>query len=157
NVCHRTGEDTAARHHMAERAQVVRKLGDVIADMNAQRDLGAVLDRIAASLCELTGAHAGGFRASEDGPRRMWRLEGLAGDLRRRTSDLPTSLIGKLMRSGRNVMMATGESGEFAELVWSALPGLHTIALALSYVGDRPYGALYALYSGRKVGHVELE
>src|SRR5215470_16170389 len=40
NVCHRTGEDTAARHHMAERAQVVRKLGDVIADMNAQRDLG---------------------------------------------------------------------------------------------------------------------
>jgi signal transduction histidine kinase len=61
------------------------------------------------------------------------------------------------MQSGRNVMMATGESGEFADLIWSALPGLHTITLALSHVGDRPYGALYALYSGRKVGHVELE
>jgi len=157
NVCHRTGEDTAARHHMAERAQVVRKLGDVIADMNAQRDLGAVLDRIAASLCELTGADAGGFVLIEDDRGRLVSVEGLPAHLRGRTSDLPTSLIGKLMRSGRNVMMATGESGEFAELVWSVLPGLHTIALALSYVGDRPYGALYALYSGRKVGHVELE
>ena len=49
------------------------------------------------------------------------------------------------------------QRGEFADLIWSALPGLHTITLALSHVGGRPYGALYALYSGRKVGHVELE
>jgi PAS domain S-box-containing protein len=157
NVCHRTGEDTAARHHMAERAQVVRKLGDVVADMNAQRDLEAVLDRIAASLCELTGADAGGFVLIEDDRVRLVSLEGLPAHLRGRTADLPTSMVGKLMASGRNVMMATGESGEFADLIWSALPGLHTITLALSYVGDRPYGALYALYSGRKVGHVELE
>jgi NtrC-family two-component system sensor histidine kinase KinB len=157
NVCHRTGEDTAARHHMAERAQVVRKLGDVVADMNAQRDLEAVLDRIAASLCDLTGADAGGFVLIEDDRVRLVSLEGLPAHLRGRTSDLPTSMVGKLMASGRNVMMATGESGEFADLIWSALPGLHTITLALSYVGDRPYGALYALYSGRKVGHVELE
>ena len=61
------------------------------------------------------------------------------------------------MRSGKTVMMATGESGGFDDLIWSALPGLHTIALSLSHVGGRPYGALYALYSGRKVGHVELE
>jgi signal transduction histidine kinase len=61
------------------------------------------------------------------------------------------------MRTGRTVMMATDESGGFGDLIWSALPGLHTIALALSHVGERPYGALYALYSGRKVGHVELE
>jgi PAS domain S-box-containing protein len=157
NVCHRTGEDAAARHHMAERARVVRKLGDVVADMNAQRDLEAVLDRIAASLCDLTGADAGGFVLIEDNRVRLVSMEGLPGRLRGRTSDLPTSMVGQLMRSGRNVMMATGESGEFADLIWSALPGLHTIALALSHVGDRPYGALYALYSGRKVGHVELE
>jgi len=157
NVCHRTGQDAAARHHMAERAQVVRKLGDVVADMNAQRDLEAVLDRIAASLCDLTGADAGGFVLIEEDRVRLVSVEGLPARLRGRTSDLPTSLVGQLMRSGRSVMMTTGDSGEFAELIWSALPGLHTIALALSHVGDRPYGALYALYSGRKVGHMELE
>ena len=157
NVCHRTGEDTAARHHMAERARVVRKLGDVVADMNAQRDLEAVLDRIAASLCDLTGADAGGFVLIEDDRVRLVSTEGLPARIRGRTSDLSTSLVGQLMRSGRKVMMATGKSGEFADLIWSALPGLHTITLALSHVGDRPYGALYALYSGRKVGHVELE
>src|SRR5689334_11323333 len=157
NVYHRTGQDTAARHHMAERARVVRKLGDVVADMNAQRDLEAVLDRISASLCDLTRADAGGFVLIEDDRVRLVSMEGLPARLRGRTSDLPTSLVGELMRSGRTVMMTTGESGEFDDLIWSALPGLHTIALALSHVGDRPYGALYALYSGRKVGHVELE
>src|SRR6266702_5388911 len=157
NVCHRTGEDAAARHHVAERARVVRKLGDVVADMNAQRDLEAVLDRIAASLCDLTGADAGGFVLIEDGRLRLVSMEGLPPDLRGRTADLPTSLVGELMRSGRTVMMATGEAGEFDDLVWSALPGLHTITLGLSHVGGRPYGAPYALYSGRKVGHVELE
>ena len=49
NVCHRTGAEQAARN-LAQRARVVRKLGDVVADMTAQRDLEAVLDRIAASL-----------------------------------------------------------------------------------------------------------
>jgi PAS domain S-box-containing protein len=157
NVCHRTGQDEAARTHMAQRARVVRKLGDVVADMNAQRDLEAVLDRIAASLCELTGADAGGFVLIEEGRLRLVSMDGLPTSLRGRTADLPTSLVGELMRSGRNVMMATDESGGFDDLIWSALPGLHTIALALSHVGDRPYGALYALYSRRKVGHVELE
>jgi PAS domain S-box-containing protein len=157
NVCHRTKEDEAARRHMAERAQVVRKLGDVVAGMNAQRDLEAVLDRIAASLCDLTGADAGGFVLIEGKRLRLVSMDGLPTSLRGRTADLPTSLVGDLMRSGRTVMMATGESGEFDDLVWSALPGLHTITLALSHVGDQPYGALYALYSGRKIGHVELE
>src|SRR5712672_1794741 len=54
-------------------------------------------------------------------------------------------------------MMATGESGGFDDLIWSALPGLHTIALSLSHVAGKPYGALYALYSRRKLSHVELE
>jgi PAS domain S-box-containing protein len=156
NVCHRTGADQAARKYMAQRARVVRKLGDVVADMTAQRDLEAVLDRIAASLCELTGADAGGFVLIEDGRLRLVSIDGLPADLRGRTADLPTSQVGELMRSGRTVMMATDEAG-FGDLIWSALPGLHTIALALSHVGDRPYGALYALYSRRRVGHVELE
>jgi PAS domain S-box-containing protein len=157
NVCHRAGEDEAARSHMAQRARVVRKLGDVVADMTAQRDLEAVLDRIAASLCELTSADAGGFVLIEEDRLRLVSMDGLPSSLRGRTADLPTSLVGELMRTGRTVMMATDESGGFDDLIWSALPGLHTIALALSHVGERPYGALYALYSRRKVGHVELE
>ena len=157
NVCHRTGADEAASSGMAQRARVVRRLGDVVADMTAQRDLEAVLDRIAASLCELTGADAGGFVLIEGDRLRLVSMQGLPASLRGRTADLPTSLVAELMRSGRKVMMTTGESGEFDSLIWSALPGLHTIALALSHAGDRPYGALYALYSHRKVGHVELE
>jgi PAS domain S-box-containing protein len=157
NVCHQAGEDGAVRHYMAERARVVRRLGDVVADMNAQLDLEAVLDRIAASLRELTRADAGGFVLIDGGKLRLVSMDGLPAMLRGRTADLATSMVGELMRSGKTVMMATGDSGGFDDLIWSALPGLHTITLSLSHVAGRPYGALYALYSGRKVGHVELE
>src|ERR1700747_2857296 len=157
NVCHQTGEDDVARHYMAERARVVRRLGDVVADMNAQRDLESVLDRIAASLRELTSADAGGFVIIEDDVLRLVSTAGLPARLRGRTAALSRSLGGELLRSGKTAMMATGESGGFDELIWSALPGLHTIALSLSHVGGRPYGALYALYSRRTLSHVELE
>ena len=156
-VCHRSGDDQAVRHYMAERARVVRRLGDVVADMNAQLDLESVLDRIAASLRELTRADAGGFVLIEKDKLRLVSLDGLPPELRGRTADLQTSMVGQLMRSGKTVLMATSDSGGFDDLIWAALPGLHTITLSLSHVGGRPYGALYALYSGRKVGHVELE
>jgi len=157
NICHQTGEDDVARHYMAERARVVRRLGDVVADMNAQRDLESVLDRIAASLRELTGADAGGFVLIEDDRLRLVSTAGLPARLRGRVASLGSSLVGELLRSGKTVMMATSESGGFDDLIWSALPGLHTIALSLSHVGGRPYGALYALYSRRTLSHVELE
>jgi len=48
-VCHQNGDDEAVRHYMAERARVVRRLGDVVADINAELELEAVLDRIAAA------------------------------------------------------------------------------------------------------------
>jgi PAS domain S-box-containing protein len=137
NVCHQAGEDDVARHYMAERARVVRRLGDVVADMNAQRDLESVLDRIAASLRELTSADAGGFVLIEDETLRLVSMAGLPGRLRGRTAALPGSLVGELMASGKTVMMATGESGGFDDLIWSALPGLHTIALSLSHVAIR--------------------
>jgi PAS domain S-box-containing protein len=157
SICHQTGEDDVARHYMAERARVVRRLGDVVADMNAQRDLESVLDRIAASLRELTGADAGGFVLIEDERLRLVSTAGLPARLRGRVASLSSSLVGELMRSGKTVMMATDEAGGFDDLIWSALPGLHTIALSLSHVGGRPYGALYALYSRRSLSHVELE
>jgi PAS domain S-box-containing protein len=157
SVCHRSGEDATVRHYMAERARLVRRLGDVVADMNAELDLEAVLDRIAASLRELTRADAGGFVLVEGDGLRLVSMDGLPAELRGRTADLQTSLVGELMRSGNSVLMRTGESGEFDDLIWSALPGLHTITLSLSHVAGKPYGALYALYSRRKVGHVELE
>jgi PAS domain S-box-containing protein len=157
NICHQADEDEMARHYMAERARVVRRLGDVVADMSAQRDLESVLDRIAASLRELTSADAGGFVIIEDDTLRLVSTAGLPARLRGRTAALSRSLVGELMRSGKTVMMATGESGGFDDLIWSALPGLHTIALGLSHVAGRPYGALYALYSRRTLSHVELE
>ena len=157
NLLRRSRQDEAATHRMAERAQVVRRLGDVVADMNAQRDLHSVLDRIAASLRELTGADAGGFVIIEGSVLRLVSLDGLPASLRGRTAALRNSLVGELMRSAKTVMMTTDQPGAFDDLVWSALPGLHTIALSLSHVGGRPYGALYALYSERKVGDVELE
>ncbi|HEX5189800.1 MAG TPA: ATP-binding protein [Streptosporangiaceae bacterium] len=156
-LAHPSDEDSTVRHYMAERARVVRRLGDVVADMNADLDVEAVLDRIAASLRELTRADAGGFVLIEDDRLRLVSMDGLPADLRGRTADLPSSLVGELMRSGNTVLMRTGESGRFDDLIWSALPGLHTITLSLSHVAGRPYGALYALYSGRKVGHVDLE
>jgi PAS domain S-box-containing protein len=156
-VCHQNGDDEAVRHYMAERARVVRRLGDVVADINAELELEAVLDRIAASLRDLTRADAGGFVLIEKDKLRLVSLDGLPADLRGRTADLPSSMVGQLMRSGKTVLMATSDSGGFDDLIWAALPGLHTITLSLSHVAGRPYGALYALYSGRKVGHVELE
>ncbi len=156
-LCHPSGEDGAIRHYMAERARVVRRLGDVVADMNAELDLEAVLDRIAASLRELTRADAGGFVLIEGDRLRLVSMDGLPAELRGRTADMPSSLVGELMRSGNSVLMRTGESGRFDDLIWSALPGLHTITLSLSHVAGKPYGALYALYSRRKVGHVDLE
>lgn len=157
NVCHRARQDDAARHHMAQRARVVRRLGDVVADMNAQRDLESVLDRIAASLRELTGADAGGFVLIDGRELRLVSVDGLPQQLRGRVATLPGSLVDELMRSGKTVMMTTGEPGRFDDKIWSVLRGLHTIAIGLSHVGGRPYGALYALYSGRNVGHIELE
>jgi PAS domain S-box-containing protein len=157
SVCHQTAGDEAVKHYMAERARVVRRLGDVVADMNAQLELPAVLDRIAASLRELTRADAGGFVLIEKDRLRLVSMDGLPGRLRGRTADLTTSMVDELMRSGKTVMMATSESGRFDDTIWAALPGLHTVTLSLSHVAGRPYGALYALYSRRKVGHVELE
>jgi signal transduction histidine kinase len=157
SVCHQADGDEAVRHYMAERARLVRRLGDVVADMNAQLDLAAVLDRIAASLRELTRADAGGFVLIEDDRLRLVSMDGLPARLRGSTADLPSSMVGQLMRSGKTVMMATSETGGFDDLIWSALPGLHTITLSLSHVSGRPFGALYALYSRRKVGHVDLE
>ena len=156
-VCHRTRDDEAVRHYMAERARLVRRLGDVVADMNAKLDLESVLDRIAASLRELTRADAGGFVVVEQDRLRLVSLDGLPAELRGRTADLESSMVGQLMRSGKTVLMATSDTHGFDDLIWAALPGLHTITLSLSHVAGRPYGALYALYSGRRVGHVELE
>ncbi len=157
SVCHQAADDEGVRHYMAERARVVRRLGDIVADMNGQLELEAVLDRIAASLRELTRADAGGFVLIEKDRLRLVSLDGLPVSLRGRTADLATSMVGQLMRSGKTVLMATSESGGFDDLIWSALPGLHTITLSLSHVAGLPYGALYALYSRRKVGHIELE
>lgn len=156
-VFRRDADHGELRSHAAERARLVRRLTDVAADINADLDLGAVLDRIARSLAELTGADAGGFALIEGDRLRLVSLSGLSERLLGYTAPLETSLFGELLRSGRSVLLATDDTRSLDDLIWADLDGLHTIALGVSSVQGRPYGALYALYSGRRVGHVELE
>jgi len=155
-VYHPVEDDEAAQHHTAERARLVRRLNDIVADLNAELDLGTVLDRITGALIELTGADAGGFVRIEGDRLRLVSMSGLPERMRGTTADLRSSLVGELLRSGRTVRLATGEQ-RLGDLIWSELEGLHTVALGLSFLQNKPYGALYALFSGRKVGHTELE
>ncbi|MEU0520413.1 PAS domain S-box protein [Streptosporangium sp. NPDC006007] len=157
SVYHLVQDDESAQDRVVRRARLVRRLTDVVADINAARELPAVLDRIAASLTELTGADAGGFVLIEGDRLRLVASHRLPESLRDSTGDMRTSLVGKLLRTGRTVMLETGNQARLDELVWSQLPGLHTIALGLAAVGGRPYGALYALFAKHKAGHVELE
>ncbi|GAA3738886.1 sensor histidine kinase [Salinactinospora qingdaonensis] len=151
-------EDAATIHnHVAQRAQLVRRLTDVVADINVDLDLSSVLDRIAHSLTELTGADAGGFVLIEEDQLRLVSLTQLSDHLRGYSAPLETSLFGELLRSGKTVLLATDDTRSLDDLIWSDLQGLHTIALGVSNVQGRPYGALYALYSRGRVGHVELE
>ncbi|GIH73342.1 PAS domain S-box protein [Sphaerimonospora thailandensis] len=156
SVYHSAEDDDAAQDRAARRALLVRRLTDVVGDINAELDLPVVLDRIAASLSELTGADAGGFVSIEGDRLRLVGVHRLPEGLRGATAELHTSLLDKLLRTGKTVLLETGPEG-FGDLVWARVPGLHTIAVGLAAVGGRPYGALYALFAKRKAGHLELE
>ncbi len=157
-VYHPVEEDQVAQHHVAERARLVRRLNDVIADINAELDLTAVLDRITGALIELTGADAAGFVRIEEATDtlRLVSISGLPEHMRGATAALHASLVGELLRSGKTIMLASG-ARRLGDLIWSELPGLHTVALGVSNLHSSPYGALYALFSGHKAGHIELE
>lgn len=156
SVYHAAEDDDAAHGRMVRRARLVRRLTDVVGDINAELDLPVVLDRIAASLTELTGADAGGFVSIEGERLRLVGVHQLPETLRGATAGLHTSLVAKLLRTGKTVLLETGPEG-FQDLIWARLPGLHTIAVGIAAVGGRPYGALYALFARRKASHLELE
>ncbi|TMR99418.1 ATP-binding protein [Nonomuraea basaltis] len=153
-VHHLSRTDEVARNRMARRARLVRRLTDVVGDINSELELSAVLDRISASLTELTGADAGGFVLIEGERLRLVSTYQLPETIRGTTTDLRTSLVDRLLRTGKTVLL---ESDGLDDLVWARLDGLHTIALGLAAVGGRPYGALYALFARRTPGHLELE
>ena len=150
-------KESQAQTSAMERARLVRRLTDVVADINADLSLKSVLDRITSSLTELTGADAGGFVLLDEDKVRLVSLTHLSGELYGFSASLETSLFGELLRSGKSVLLANSDTRSLEDLIWADLPGLHTIALCVSNAQGRPYGALYALYSRRKVGHVELE
>ena len=150
-------KEVQAQASAMERARLVRRLTDVVADINADLSLESVLDRITTSLTELTGADAGGFVLLEEDRVKLVSLTHLSEDLYGTSASLETSLFGELLRSGKSVLLANSDTRSLEDLIWADLPGLHTIALCVSNAQGRPYGALYALYSRRKVGHVELE
>lgn len=150
-------KELQAQASAMERARLVRRLTDVVADINADLSLKSVLDRIINSLTELTGADAGGFVLLEEERVKLVSLTHLSEELYGISAPLETSLVGELLRSGKSVLLANSDTRSLEDLIWADLPGLHTIALCVSNAQGRPYGALYALYSQRKVGHVELE
>ena len=158
--CYRpVAEEEAVQHQTAERTRLVRRLNDVVADLNAALELPAVLDRVTSGLIELTGADAAGFAVIDQRANRLRlvSMSGLPESMRGATADLRTSLVGELLRSGRTVMLATSETRGLGDLIWSELEGLHTVAVGISNVKGGPYGALYALFSAHRAGHVELE
>lgn len=143
--------------HLAERAQLVRRLTSMMTNINTELGLVEVLDGIVHSLTELTGADAGGFAMIDGDTLKLVSLTRLSEHLRGFRAPLRESLFGELLASGKKVLLATDETRSLNDLVWSDLDGLHTIALGVSNVRGRPYGALYALYSRRRVSHVEVE
>ncbi|WP_106396685.1 PAS domain-containing sensor histidine kinase [Actinocorallia populi] len=153
SVFHRVTE--ADQHVAAEKARLVRRLNDILGDLNAQHDLERVLDRITAAVLELTGADAAGFVRIEDDRLRLVSARGLPADLVGTSVALRASLVEEILRTDRPVLLATRP--RLDDLVWRALPGLRMVALGLAFLGDRPYGALYALFAGRSAGHTELE
>ena len=140
-----------------ERARLVRRLTDMVVDINADLSLRSVLDRVSSSITELTGADAGGFVLLDEDRVELVSITDLSEELQGFRAPLETSLFGELLRSGKSVLLANEDTRGLQDLVWADLPGLHTIALCVSNVHGRPYGALYALYSRRKVGHIEVE
>ncbi|GAB3656354.1 hypothetical protein GCM10027589_15940 [Actinocorallia lasiicapitis] len=154
SVYHRAGEE-GLHHAVAEKARLVRRLNDILADLNAELDLDVVLARITSALVELTGADAGGFVKIEGDRLRLLASRGLPEHMNGAQVALHGSLVGEILQNGKSVMLASGARVD--ELIWQELAGLHTVALALSHLGNRPYGALYALYSRGPVGPIELE
>ncbi|MBB6122031.1 PAS domain S-box protein [Nocardiopsis algeriensis] len=152
-----TDTEVQAQASAMERARLVRRLTDVLADINADLSLGSVLDRISNGITELTGAEAGGFVLLDEDRVELVSTSRMPKDLRGYSTPLEGSLFGELLGSGKSVLLANDDTRGLQGLAWADLPGLHTIALCVSNVHGRPYGALYALYSRRKVGHVELE
>ena len=149
--------ETHAHSAAMERARLVRRLTDMVVDINADLSVRSVLDRISGSITELTGADAGGFVLLDEDRVELASISGLSEGLQGFSAPLETSLFGELLRSGKSVLLANDDTRGLQDLVWADLRGLHTIALCVSNVHGRPYGALYALYSSRKAGHVELE
>ncbi|MEU0239676.1 PAS domain S-box protein [Nocardiopsis sp. NPDC006198] len=154
---HPSDNDVQAQRSAMERARLVRRLTDVVVDINADLSLKSVLDRISRGITELTGADAGGFVLLDEDRVELVSISALSDELQGFTAPLEDSLFGELLRSGKSVLLANEDTRGLQDLVWADLPGLHTIALCVTNVHGRPYGALYALYSQRKVGHIELE
>ncbi|WP_236538574.1 sensor histidine kinase [Spiractinospora alimapuensis] len=157
NVFEEVEDAIVAPNKMQERAQLVRRLAEVIVDINAEFDISTIFSRIAQSLTELTGADAAGFVLIEGEMVRLVSMVDLPDERADFESNLATSLFGELLQTGDTVMVATAETRYLDDLIWADLDGLHTIALGVSNVHGRPCGGLYALYSGQRVGDPELE
>ena len=157
-VYHLAKDDEVARDRYARRARLVRRLTDVVGDINAELELPAVLDRIAASLTELTGADAGGFVLIEgerlrlvSGDRLPDAMRGVTGELR----DQPRRQAAAHRQDRAAGDPRRGRPGR-ADLVAAARPQRHRARASPPSAAGRT--ARCTRCSPRaNVGHVELE
>lgn len=73
-------EELAVAQERAERSELVERLNAVVADVNAELDLPAVLDRITTSAAQLLGASGAGFAIVEEQGARIAAATGVVAE-----------------------------------------------------------------------------
>lgn len=151
------GIAATARDDAQGRVELVRRLTEVVVDVNTEYELGTVFDCIARGVTELTGADGAGFVLIEDNMTHLVSQVGLDDSVVHFKAPISDSLFGTLLRSGKKAVLFDSATRSLDDLVWSDLEGLHSIALCVSNVHGRPCGALYALFSQDTVGQLALD
>lgn len=141
----------------AERMRLVEQLHHVVASINVETDLDAVLERICATTTELAHADAAAFLLLDG---EHWRPTVLCRDQRpEQWAPVPVdALAGVAVDQQRSAFLVDELEPEVRDTVRSALPGAYAGAVAAPRT-ERASGVLVALYGpDRRVPRaVELE
>jgi signal transduction histidine kinase len=156
-VVKRQAEAQAA---LAERARHMELLTSIVAELNADLDVGAVLSRISHGLRELVDADAAGFVAASGDTATIVAVEGLPASFVGVSWPVEGSSMGDVLRSREPLLIEdTRRYPHLMDEVQEAVPGLHTLLVIPSVGQGAVHGALYALFArpGRAVTADDLD
>ena len=144
-VVRRQAEAQAA---LAERARRVERLTDLVAELNADLDVEAVLARICHTTREVVDADAAGFVTAVAGIATIVAVEGVPESLVGTSWPVEDSSMGEVLSTRQPVVVEdfTRYPHLMAELQ-EAVPGLHTLLVVPSVGHGEVRGALYALFA----------